>query len=123
MSLTAPHAPYIDAVVAALDAADYSPDLVAITPDPRDRRTAAASITLASGLVLRWCCHLGWRIGRHYPAMPGLADPADVAHAALLAVDHYDPPATTARWPRAHEIDQALADRDDAIARGALTDI
>lgn len=121
MSITAPQAPYIDAVVAALDAADYPPELVTIRPDRRDRRSATASITLASGLVLRWCCHLGWRFGRRYPSMPSLADPADVAHAALLAVDHYDPPTTTERWSRAHEIDEALAARDDAVARGALT--
>lgn len=123
MSLALPHAPYLDAVHAALESVGWPPDVVALQAAHRPERGLTASLAWASGLELTWSDIDGWRCRRpgapSVPLpLPDIADPADIAavvRALLHGADVAEIDDRTARWGRAQEMDQLLADHEGGM--------
>lgn len=105
-----PHLPYVDAVHAALVAADLAPEVVAVGGEDdycHTGRLAARYEWPAEGITLQWTGNFGWRHEADHSSDPlmvdGIADPAAIA-------DGGTPRSDLRRWTGAPQLDRALSD-------------
>lgn len=126
--MSLPHAPYADALHAALAEAGIEPALTLVTatdtlvkPTGHTVRDLSIALTWESGLTLTWRHVHGWSLGRPGRApsnldLPLLVDPAALVphiRAALDGRSGCDIPDRPSLWANHHAVDKQIADWED----------